>query len=199
MTDHTDPPAVLALSTERSFRFGPSGGHGGHSFDLSGTAGRRPIGVAVRHGTVIDGIGLIWEGEEDYLTGGPGGILSRILFAEGEMLVSIHGRHGAHLDSLELTSSSGQTWAFGGEGGHHVFSFNVPSGLVIVGLFGRAGAYIDALGIVVAQDNSVSQGAAVVKKPRKTVEKVPGDDAPKPVTARASAKKKGDCSAPKQA
>jgi len=188
-------PSTPDLNTERTFRLGPSGGHGGEAFEQRGLPGMRPIGVAVRHAALIDAVSLIWPNQKDETpaAGGEGGTLTQVMFADGETLVQIRGRHGAHLDGLELTTSAGQVLTFGGPGGTHEFAYDVPTGTTLTGLFGRAGIYLDALGIILTAEQPKT---APAKKPgaRKPSAKKPvaPNAAEKPAVAKPAVRKKND-------
>ncbi|GGR14133.1 jacalin-like lectin [Deinococcus ruber] len=157
------------------YRFGPSGGHGGHAFEdaLPGdtvaletgeTASLTGlIGVRVRHADRIDAVSLVWgysgpdgqavpaptELEEPH--GGPEGVEELFeLHAPDEWITVISGRYGQTVDSLRLETNLGRSAEFGGKGGDHAFQYDIPAGLKLAGFFGSAGYLLDALGVILS-------------------------------------------------
>ena len=170
------------------YRFGPSGGHGGHAFEdaLPGDTLRLEtgetaslaglVGIRVRHADRIDALSLIWgysgaDGQPvpaaaTEVHGGEEGVEEVFeLHVPDEWITVVSGRYGQTVDSLRLETNLGRSAEFGGRGGDHAFQYEIPAGLKLAGFFGSAGQLLDALGVVLSPDVSASETMAAETLP----------------------------------
>jgi hypothetical protein len=146
-----------AQADEGRTRVGPAGGEGGEEFaDKELPAGARVVGVKIRHGLYIDGIGLLYktaDGKQESLGwhGGDGGDEETFLLEDGEFITGITGKTGEYVESLTIVTNKRKSKTYGGdggEGGEKAFDLQ-KSGHEVTGFFGHSGAFLDQIGIFV--------------------------------------------------
>ncbi|WP_425144820.1 jacalin-like lectin [Deinococcus sp.] len=181
-----------------TYRFGPSGGHGGRAFEEESPL--RLAALRIRHAGRIDAVELLWDdGSHDaaahpaQLHGGSGGTAALFeLRGADEWLTRLSGRYGQTVDSLRLETNLGRFAEFGGSGGDHAFCYDVPAGYALVGLFGSAGHFLDALGVILgpraASPDAAPSEAASAAPPKAAGRKTPAKKTvPKAVAAASAA------------
>jgi len=168
----TRPTAALGRVT---VRWGPTGGHGGSSFDdLEGRSippGARLEQLVVRGGAYLDSVQVthrLPNGERLRLprNGGAGGNERRLTLEPGEYITRMHGHYGTVIDSLNVFTNRGRGLSIGGD--PHwpysctsgFFQFELPPKCRLLGFFGRAGNVVDGLGVIVHWSSDNQDDAA---------------------------------------
>jgi RNA polymerase sigma factor (sigma-70 family) len=152
----TRPAPQASGSPDQSvpMRVGPAGGEGGLEFaDGPSPRGARIVGVRVRHGSYIDGVGLLYktaDGKRDSLGwhGGEGGWEETFLLEEGETIIGITGTSGEYVESLTIVTNKRKSPKYGSAGSGKAYDLR-QSGAEVTGFFGRSGTYVDQIGIFV--------------------------------------------------
>jgi Jacalin-like lectin domain/Clostridium epsilon toxin ETX/Bacillus mosquitocidal toxin MTX2 len=143
-----DQPPPMPTSIVRS---SGHGGAGGNPFDdLSSVGGLlgKINAIVVRHGTKIDNIGTIYDGQSggSITHGGNGGTQDIFELTSNEWITEIRGRSGSALDQVQFVTNLGRmSPAYGGNGGTPFRESRGNS--VVKALFGRSGSAVDQLGV----------------------------------------------------
>lgn len=129
------------------------GGNGGREFkdmlEFNPAVWGQITSVFIKHGSRIDGIGVLYAGGQNFEYGGGGGSQSEIRLEEAEYITKVAGRSGARLDQLRFETNKGRSFQFGGDGGKY-FEVNL-GGDSLVGLVGRSGKEVDKIGFLFAK------------------------------------------------
>ena len=114
--------------------------------------------VSGRHGWYIDQIKVrTVDGSKEESSpsfGGNGGGAYTWKVPEGEYISKILYRQGSWLDGVTFVTNKGtQSPQFGGSGGSGPFTFNLPAGTRLNGIYGYKDAYIRGLGFTYSTYN----------------------------------------------
>jgi hypothetical protein len=147
-----------SMSNQIPGMVGPSGGAGGCPRILPIPDNASVTGVQIWSGGWIDKITLFYTCPDNTRgsvpMGGSDG-KDRNLFdlQKGETITSLSGTYGRdkrpYVNSLRITTSLNRQYGpWGTEPGPAEFTYNIPPGTQLAGLFGRSGDYVDALGVI---------------------------------------------------
>jgi hypothetical protein len=146
--------------------YGPSGGTGGHPFDI-----RPPIepnytidttpytiaGIIFYVGSYIDSIQVIYRNtqtEEVILSekvGGDGGSEFPVDPGPGGYIVAISGNYDNLVNGIFVSFNDGNGVGVGLDHPNQPFDYTTDPSQEVIGLWGRSGTYIDALGVIMRQ------------------------------------------------
>jgi hypothetical protein len=137
---YLDPTAPRPVQRTVVTAQGPWGGLGGGAFaDRPPGDTARITKIRVRHGSVVDGVELSYDGQSGGFHGNPrGGAVSELDLAPDEQVVKVEGKAGLFIDALTFTTNKGRTVGGGGGGGEAFASAGHPS-WKDVGLFAIGG------------------------------------------------------------
>jgi hypothetical protein len=147
---------------------GPSGGHGGDSFDSWKASGEstdissvsllidnsviRCILVWYRDSSTGRNTSLVKSGSACRLAEEPGPLSFNccpgISLDRDEYIIGISGQYGGRIDSLRFYTNKKTSRVFGGSGGPVLFGYTAPPGQKVIALFGRSGDNLDAIGVM---------------------------------------------------
>jgi len=127
------------------------GGTGGDAFDHGNR--NRIVELAVRAGSVVDGITVKYPNGDVLTHGGEGGDAKSIFLADGEYINQVEVRAGKVVQCLTFTTNKGRKLGpCGGKGSllagglaGEVSTVSAPSGCGLVAFKGRAGKYLDSI------------------------------------------------------
>ncbi|MCU0493362.1 MAG: hypothetical protein MUD01_17385 [Chloroflexaceae bacterium] len=135
-------------------RIGPAGGLGGAAFDnYTLPEGARLKEIHVMSDMYVHALQLVYisaSGERGHLgpIGSVNGNHSVFTLDDDEMLTGLSGLCDWYVDQIRFHTNKRVSESYGGDGTSNTFSFEVPAGYGVVGLFGQADWYLDAIGII---------------------------------------------------
>ena len=133
------------------------GGNGGGPFsdlvDSSAAKSRRITEIAIRSGSIIDGVGATYSDGTTSFYGGDGGGLHRLVLKKGEHITEVTVRYGKLVTELTFVTNTGRSLSRGGPGSiilgglnSSVVTVKAPGRFyALCALSGRFGKYLDAI------------------------------------------------------
>lgn len=133
---------------------GPTGGTGGSPKTVSLKSGASVLGFLINYGAHIFRVEVITGENSSAVFGGTSQneltpASETINFKSGETFQALSGQWGNNtLCNLSIVTNLGTYGPFGVTGTAD-FTYALPSGCKLAGLYGRTGSWIDAIGIVI--------------------------------------------------